>query len=70
VNLALSIGIFPYVLKLLQSAANELKPVMVFIWTRVLAVDLTCQTDLLKYVYSRPTFLKACSPGEYPTSSH
>ncbi|KUJ13739.1 uncharacterized protein LY89DRAFT_590803 [Mollisia scopiformis] len=54
VNLALSIGIFPYVLKLLQSAANELKPVMVFIWTRVLAVDLTCQTDLLKdsgYMY-------------------
>ncbi|KAL3420387.1 meiotic regulator-interacting [Phlyctema vagabunda] len=48
VNLALSIGIFPYVLKLLQSAANELKPVMVFIWTRVLAVDLSCQTDLLK----------------------
>ncbi|KAK0111128.1 hypothetical protein ONS95_001504 [Cadophora gregata] len=54
VNLALSIGIFPYVLKLLQSAANELKPVMVFIWTRVLAVDITCQTDLLKdsgYMY-------------------
>ncbi|RDW61312.1 putative wd repeat-containing protein mip1 protein [Coleophoma crateriformis] len=48
VNLALSIGIFPYVLKLLQSAANELKPVMVFIWTRVLAVDLSCQADLLK----------------------
>lgn len=48
VNLALSIGIFPYVLKLLQSAAAELKPVMVFIWTRVLAVDLSCQQDLLK----------------------
>jgi regulator-associated protein of mTOR len=48
VNLALSIGIFPYVLKLLQSTAAELKPVMVFIWTRVLAVDLTCQQDLLK----------------------
>lgn len=48
VNLALSIGIFPYVLKLLQSAAAELKPVMVFIWTRVLAVDLSCQSDLLK----------------------
>ena len=48
VNLALSIGIFPYVLKLLQSAAVELKPVMVFIWTRVLAVDLSCQQDLLK----------------------
>jgi regulator-associated protein of mTOR len=48
VNLALSIGIFPYVLKLLQSTATELKPVMVFIWTRVLAVDLSCQQDLLK----------------------
>lgn len=48
VNLALSIGIFPYVLKLLQSAATELKPVMVFIWTRVLAVDISCQQDLLK----------------------
>jgi regulator-associated protein of mTOR len=48
VNLALSIGIFPYVLKLLQSAATELKPVMVFIWTRVMAVDISCQQDLLK----------------------
>lgn len=48
VNLALSIGIFPYVLKLLQSAAQELKPVMIFIWARILAVDRSCQTDLLK----------------------
>ncbi|KAH6620167.1 WD repeat-containing protein-like protein mip1 [Boeremia exigua] len=48
VNLALSIGIFPYVLKLLQSQANELKPVMVFIWARILAVDSSCQADLLK----------------------
>lgn len=48
VQLALSIGIFPYVLKLLQSAAAELKPVMVFIWTRVLAVDISCQPDLIK----------------------
>ncbi|KAI9840991.1 MAG: hypothetical protein M1837_001066 [Sclerophora amabilis] len=48
VNLALSIGIFPYVLKLLQSAATELKPVMIFIWARILAVDPSCQADLLK----------------------
>ncbi|KAF9879393.1 WD repeat domain-containing protein mip1 [Colletotrichum karsti] len=48
VQLALSIGIFPYVLKLLQSAAAELKPVMVFIWTRILAVDISCQGDLIK----------------------
>lgn len=48
VNLALNIGIFPYVLKLLQSAAHELKPVMIFIWTRILAVDGGCQQDLIK----------------------
>jgi len=48
VALALGIGIFPYVLKLLQSAAAELKPVMVFIWARLLAVDVTCQQDLIK----------------------
>lgn len=63
VNLALSIGIFPYVLKLLQSAAAELKPVMVFIWTRVLAVDITCQADLLKdsgYMY----FASLLKPNE------
>lgn len=48
VNLALSIGIFPYVLKLLQSPAAELKPVLIFIWARILAVDESCQSDLLK----------------------
>ncbi|KAJ3336924.1 hypothetical protein HDU93_001887 [Gonapodya sp. JEL0774] len=48
VNLALSVGIFPYVLKLLQSPAAELKPVLVFIWAKILAVDSSCQNELLK----------------------
>lgn len=48
VNLALSVGIFPYVLKLLQSPALELRPVLVFIWAKLLAVDPTCRNDLLK----------------------
>lgn len=48
VNLALSIGIFPYVLKLLQSQAQDLKPSLIFIWTRILAVDQSCQIDLHK----------------------
>ena len=54
VNLALSIGIFPYVLKLLQSPAADLKPVLIYIWARILAVDRSCQVDLLRdngYVY-------------------
>ena len=36
---ALSVGIFPYVLKLLQSSARELRPLLVFIWAKLLAVD-------------------------------
>ncbi|PHH51083.1 Target of rapamycin complex 1 subunit mip1 [Ceratocystis fimbriata CBS 114723] len=64
VQLALSIGIFPYVLKLLQSTAMELRPVMIFIWTRLLAVDNSCQVDLVKdscYVYFA-TILKPHEP--------
>ncbi|XP_021951380.1 regulatory-associated protein of mTOR isoform X2 [Folsomia candida] len=48
VNLALSVGIFPYVLKLLQSSAKELRPLLVFIWAKILAVDHTCQSDLVR----------------------
>uniref|UniRef100_A0A0P5SHU1 Regulatory-associated protein of mTOR n=1 Tax=Daphnia magna TaxID=35525 RepID=A0A0P5SHU1_9CRUS len=48
VNLALSVGIFPYVLKLLQSSARELRPLLLFIWTKILAVDVTCQADLVR----------------------
>ncbi|RLN93469.1 hypothetical protein BBJ28_00003372 [Nothophytophthora sp. Chile5] len=48
VNLALSVGIFPYVLKLLQSPASELRHVLVFIWTKILALDSSCQVDLVK----------------------
>lgn len=62
VSLALSIGIFPYVLKLLQSPAADLKPPLVFIWTRILAVDRSCQQDLLKdngYTY----FVNILSPS-------
>lgn len=49
VYLSLSIGIFPYVLKLLQSPAQELKPVLIFIWARIMAIDYTStQQELCK----------------------
>lgn len=48
VNLALSVGIFPYVLKLLQSSARELRPLLVFIWAKILAVDNSCRAELVK----------------------
>lgn len=43
VDLALSVGIFPYVLKLLQTTAADLRPTLVFIWTKILACDHSCQ---------------------------
>lgn len=45
---ALSVGIFPYVLKLLQSATKELRPWLAFIWAKILAVEPSCQVDLIK----------------------
>ncbi|KAK4532709.1 hypothetical protein CCYA_CCYA13G3566 [Cyanidiococcus yangmingshanensis] len=48
VDLALSVGIFPYVLRLLQSPASELRAELVFIWAKILAVDPACTADLLK----------------------
>ncbi|KAI9293121.1 hypothetical protein K502DRAFT_325486 [Neoconidiobolus thromboides FSU 785] len=54
INAALLVGIFPYVLKLLQSPAVELKPSLTFIWARIMPVDNSCQNDLLKdngYLY-------------------
>ncbi|GAA6035794.1 hypothetical protein JCM8097_005706 [Rhodosporidiobolus ruineniae] len=51
VNVALSIGIFAYVLRLLQAPAVELKPVLIYIWARILAVYENCKEDLLKQAY-------------------
>ena len=46
VNLVLTIGIFPYISKLLQAAGQDLRPVLIFIWARILAVDPSVQVDL------------------------
>ncbi|KAK4993044.1 Target of rapamycin complex 1 subunit kog1 [Elasticomyces elasticus] len=65
VNLALGIGIFPYVLKLLQSQAMELRPVLVFIWARILGVDGGVRKDLLSSGQNRgPDGGKGGAEGE------
>jgi regulator-associated protein of mTOR len=48
VERALSVGIFPYVFKLLGSASSELQGVLISIWAKLLAVDKSCRLDLLK----------------------
>lgn len=49
VSLALSVGIFPYVNKLLLSA-QENRPVLIHIWSKILALDSSCQADLVKEI--------------------
>ncbi|KAI0770609.1 raptor N-terminal caspase like domain-containing protein [Fomes fomentarius] len=46
VHLALTIGIFPYITRLLQAAGQDLKPVLIFIWAQISAIDPSCQVDL------------------------
>jgi hypothetical protein len=46
VNLSLSLGIFPYVMKLLTSV--EYKSLLVDIWASILKFDPSCQVDLVK----------------------
>ncbi|KAK7063677.1 target of rapamycin complex 1 subunit mip1 [Favolaschia claudopus] len=47
VHLVLTIGIFPYISKLLQAAGPDLRPVLIFIWARIMAVDPSVQVDLV-----------------------
>ncbi|EGT39310.1 hypothetical protein CAEBREN_03315 [Caenorhabditis brenneri] len=46
IGYALAVGIFPYVLKLLQSNISDLKISLAFIWAKILAVDPSCQMEL------------------------
>ncbi|RXG72595.1 Regulatory-associated protein of mTOR [Armadillidium vulgare] len=48
VNLVLEVGIFPYILKLLQSTAKELRPLLTLLWAKILAVDPQCKSDLIR----------------------
>ncbi|RVE48902.1 hypothetical protein evm_006472 [Chilo suppressalis] len=43
----LAVGIFPYMLKLLQASAHDLRASMVYIWARIMALDPSCQVDLV-----------------------
>ena len=37
-----------HILKLFQSSVRELRPILVFIWDKFLAVDSSCQQDLVR----------------------
>jgi regulator-associated protein of mTOR len=65
VNLGLSIGIFPYVLKLLQAPTVDLKPLLIFIWARILGVFRACQDDLIRVAAPVPAGRQVEPPFVY-----
>ena len=48
VNLALLVGIFPYVLKLVQNQASDIKQILLCIWTSIMGFDKSCRTELIR----------------------
>ena len=48
---ALNVGVFPYVLKLLQSPDDDLRDVLVFIWAKIVGWDDSVVNDLSKGDY-------------------
>ena len=48
VNLALLVGIFPYILKLLQSPAADIRQVLICIWASILGFDSQCRQELIR----------------------
>jgi regulator-associated protein of mTOR len=57
VGAALSVGIFPYVLKLLQSGSRDVRGPLAFIWAKILWVDPERQQELVKGKKFRPYLL-------------
>lgn len=72
-NQALSVGIFPYVLKLLSSPGPELRKVLVFIWAKILVLDrvrldgvsclllFDCSMSCVSSDFLIPPFCSLCS---------
>eukprot|EP01034_Spumella_vulgaris_P024559 gene24559-30919_t len=48
VNLSLMVGIFPYILKLLQSPADDIKQILVSIWASIIGFDSSCRQELVR----------------------
>lgn len=51
VNLILNVGIFPYMVKLLQTSSRDLRPLLVFIWAKIMAVDGVCTFSAFRNIF-------------------
>jgi len=48
VNLSLMVGIYPYILKLLQSPAEDIKQTLITIWASIIGFDASCRSELIR----------------------
>ncbi|KAJ2832430.1 Target of rapamycin complex 1 subunit kog1, partial [Coemansia erecta] len=48
VNLAMAVGIFPYMSKLLASTTAEIREILILVWARLIAVDMALHAELMK----------------------
>ncbi|KAJ2232744.1 Target of rapamycin complex 1 subunit kog1 [Coemansia sp. RSA 1722] len=48
VDLAMAVGIFPYMSKLLASTTTEFREILILVWARLSAVDMALHPELLK----------------------
>ncbi|KAF8509765.1 raptor N-terminal caspase like domain-containing protein [Hysterangium stoloniferum] len=47
ISVAMTIGIYPYMIKLLMAPPGDVRPVLIFIWARIIAVAPTVRNELL-----------------------
>ena len=64
VNLALGVGIFHYVLRLLQRATGKAASILIFIWSKIIAADHSLQKDLIK-ADAHLFFIKVLKDSEF-----
>ena len=48
IKLSLILGIFPYILKLLQNPADDIKQTLISIWASVIGFDSSCRQELVR----------------------
>jgi hypothetical protein len=66
VKLSLILGIFPYILKLLQNPADDIKQTLISIWATVIGFDSSCRQELVREK-SQLCFIQVLGTKTVPT---
>lgn len=66
VKIALILGIYPYIVKLLQNPAEETKQILISIWAAIIGFDATCRQELIREK-SQVYFIQCMTSSSIPT---